>query len=77
MLIWNENRDYGVYPGMENIIAAKKQVLDEDLQIIRVTLATIVADVRSLSIRAADAMQEAMEKLDQAQREFARVSGSR
>jgi hypothetical protein len=62
---------------MENIIAAKKQVLDEDLQIIRVTLATIVADVRSLSIRAADAMQEAMEKLDQAQREFARVSGSR
>ena len=61
---------------MEHIIPSKQQILDEDLQIIRVTLATIVTDVRFLSNRAADAVQEALEKLDTAQKEFARVSGS-
>jgi hypothetical protein len=62
---------------MQHLVPSKKQILDEDLQIIRVTLATIVSDVRSLSSRAADAVQEALEKLDKAQREFSRISDSR
>ena len=75
--IWNETRSFGVLPGMQHLVPSKKQILDEDLQIIRVTLATIVSDVRSLSSRAADAVQEALEKLDKAQREFSRISDSR
>lgn len=47
-----------------------REVLDQDLQIIRVTLATILGDVREFSGSAATAMQEALEKLDRAQREF-------
>jgi hypothetical protein len=62
---------------MEHPVAQKRQILNEDLQIIRVTLATIVTDVRTFSSRAADAVQEALEKLDTAQREFARINGSR
>ncbi|HTT58103.1 MAG TPA: hypothetical protein VMF63_13395 [Opitutaceae bacterium] len=49
-----------------------REVLDQDLQIIRVTLATILGDVREFSGSAATAMQEALEKLDRAQREFSR-----
>ena len=49
------------------------QVLDEDLQIVRVTLATIAGDVRCFSGRAADAIQEALEKVDVARREFSQV----
>jgi len=49
------------------------QVLDEDLQIVRVTLAAIAGDVRCFSGGAADAIQEALEKLDQARSEFSRV----
>ncbi len=44
--------------------------MDEDLQIIRVTLATITEEVRGFSGLAADAIQEALERLDFAQREF-------
>ena len=55
----------------------KRQILDEDLQIIRVTLATITDDVRRISGRAADAIQEALAKLDVAQREFTHVRKSR
>ena len=62
---------------MEHSIPSKRQILDEDLQIIRVTLATIVTDVRQISSLAADAVQEALAKLDTAQREFARINNSR
>lgn len=47
-----------------------REVLDQDLQIIRVTLATIMSDVRRFSGGAAEAMQEALVKLDRAQVEF-------
>ena len=47
-----------------------REVLDQDLQIIRVTLATIMGDVREFSGSAATAMQEALDKLDRAQWEF-------
>ena len=57
---------------MEPTPSSKRQILDEDLQIIRVTLATITEDVRRISGRAADAIQEALAKLDVAQREFTR-----
>ena len=56
---------------------SQRQVLDEDLQIIRVTLATITDDVRTFSGRAADAIQEALEKLDFAQQEFSHEGKSR
>ncbi|HEY3756846.1 MAG TPA: hypothetical protein VGL42_11910 [Opitutaceae bacterium] len=46
-------------------------ILDEDLQIVRGTLAAIKPELRRFSGRAADAVQEALEKLDQARREFA------
>ena len=45
-------------------------VLDEDLQIVRGTLAAIKPDIRRISGRAADAVQEAMEQLDRARLEF-------
>jgi hypothetical protein len=46
------------------------QVLDEDLQIVRGTLAAIAGDVRCFSGGAADAILEALEKLDTARKEF-------
>ena len=55
---------------MRDLVPPQRQVLDEDLQIIRVTLATITDDVRRFSAGAADAIQEALTKLDQAQWEF-------
>ena len=58
---------------MEPLASSKRQILDEDLQIIRVTLATITDDVRRISGHAADAIQEALAKLDVAQREFTHV----
>jgi hypothetical protein len=62
---------------MEHLTPSKREILDEDLQIIRVTLATIVTDVRHFSAHAADAVQEALAKLDTAQQEFARINKSR
>jgi len=50
-----------------------REVLDQDLQIIRVTLATIMGDVRDFSGSAAIALQEALEKLDRAQWEFSQA----
>jgi len=50
----------------------KRQVLDEDLQIIRVTLATIADDVRSYSPEAAAAVKTALMELDHAQQVFSR-----
>lgn len=52
------------------------QTLDEDLQIVRGTLAAIKPELRRFSARAADAVQDALDKLDQARREFARVRNS-
>jgi hypothetical protein len=46
-------------------------MLEEDLQIVRATLATITGDVREFSHHAAEAIQQAVEKIDHAQYEFA------
>jgi hypothetical protein len=59
---------------MEQTAPSERQILDEDLQIIRATLATITGDIRYFSDRAANAIQEALKKLDAAQEEFSRVS---
>jgi hypothetical protein len=50
------------------------QVLDEDLQIVRATLATISEDVNRLSPNAGRAVHDAMEKIDEAHAEFVRHS---
>ena len=55
---------------MSPTTASHRQMLDEDLQIVRVTLATILTDVRTFSNQAADTIQEAIERLDRAQSEF-------
>jgi hypothetical protein len=55
---------------MQHSASDNRQMLDEDLQIVRATLATIVDEVRNFSGGAADAIKEALEKLDRAQREF-------
>ena len=55
---------------MDPIPCSRRQILDEDLQIVRVTLATIVADVRIFSEQAADTIEEAIGRLDRAQQEF-------
>lgn len=54
--------------------ALNPQILDEDIQIVRGTLAAIKPEVRRFSRQAAEALQEAVEKLDQARREFARIN---
>jgi hypothetical protein len=55
---------------MDPLPCSRRQILDEDLQIVRVTLATIVSDVRTFSEQAADTIEEAIARLDRAQREF-------
>ncbi len=62
---------------MEHSVPPERQTLDEDLQIIRVTLATITEPVRRFSDGAARAMQEALKKLDRAQREFSHAGDPR
>jgi hypothetical protein len=57
---------------MQHSASDNRQILDEDLKIIRATLATIVDEVRNFSGGAADAIKEALEKLDPAQGEFSR-----
>jgi hypothetical protein len=47
-------------------------VLDQDLQIVRATLATISEDVNRLSPPAGRAVHDALEKIDQAHAEFVR-----
>lgn len=46
--------------------------LDQDLQIVRATLATISADVHRLSPHAGQAVHDALEKIDEAHAEFVR-----
>jgi hypothetical protein len=61
---------------MQRSGSSERQILDEDLQIIRATLATITKDVRQFSVYAANAIPEALEKLDRAQWEFYRASAN-
>ena len=49
---------------------SRREMLDQDLQIVRVTLAAISPDVRGYSALAADAIEEALERLDSAQEAF-------
>ncbi|HEU5079025.1 MAG TPA: hypothetical protein VFT72_07415 [Opitutaceae bacterium] len=56
---------------MENDQPLARDILDEDLQILRHTLVAIAPDIRRYSGRSADALKEAVEKLELAQREFA------
>lgn len=46
------------------------EVLDEDLQIVRCTLASIVDDVSTLSEPAGHAVRDALERIDAAHAEF-------
>ena len=59
---------------MDTATPLSRQVLDEDLQIIRVTLATIADDIRLVSPKAAEAVQTALSQLDQARQAFNRPS---
>ncbi len=59
---------------MEPTLSLPPQVLDEDLQIVRATLATICEDVNRLSPNAGQAVSEALEKIDEAHAEFVRAS---
>lgn len=59
---------------MENDQPLTREILNEDLQILRHTLVAIAPDVRRFSGRSADALREAVEKLEIAQREFSRPS---
>ena len=49
------------------------EVIDEDIQIVRSTLAAITPDVKCLSMAAAEAIQHALEQLELARRELSRV----
>lgn len=57
---------------MDGTHSLNAQVLDEDLQIVRATLAAISGDVRQLSGIAGQAVEEALVKIDQAQQAFLR-----
>jgi hypothetical protein len=49
-----------------------QQVLEEDIQIVRATLASITDDLTRFSPQAGQAVSEALEKLDEARAEFSR-----
>ena len=55
---------------MESKRCLNREILDEDLQIVRCTLAAISDDVRRFSDRSADALERAMANLDVARQEF-------
>jgi hypothetical protein len=50
--------------------------LNEDIQIVRATLEHIVEDVRSFSETSAEAIEEALGKLDRALQEFSHTPSS-
>ncbi len=58
---------------MESETLMRVQVLDEDLQIVRATLATIAGDVHHFSGEAGYAIVEALERLNHAQQEVSRL----
>ncbi len=55
---------------MESHHPFSREVLHEDLQILRYTLAAILDDVRTLSPRSADAVERAIQDLDRARRDL-------
>ncbi len=57
---------------MDHPTPLNRQVLDEDLQIVQATLAAITEDVRRISDPAAELVQEALDRLNRARREFQR-----
>jgi hypothetical protein len=59
---------------MEKFVPLPPQVLDEDLQIVRATLAAIRDDVSRLSPPAGQAVVDALDKIDAAHAEFVRCS---
>ena len=59
---------------MDATLLLSAQVLDEDLQIVRATLATISNDVNHLSPHAGRAVHDALERIDEAYAEFVRVA---
>jgi hypothetical protein len=59
--------------GMESQTSKRVQVLDEDLQMVRATLATIAGDAHHFSGEAGYAIVEALEKLNYAQEEVSRL----
>jgi hypothetical protein len=56
--------------------ALSRDVLDEDMQIMRVTLATICPEVRRFSPDSAAALEEAVTKIEQARHAFWRQQES-
>ena len=58
---------------LESQTLMRVQALDEDLQMVRATLATIAGDVHHFSGEAGYAIVEALEKLNYAQEEVARL----
>jgi hypothetical protein len=58
---------------MESESSRRVQDLDEDLQIVRATLATIAGDAHHFSGEAGYAIVEALERLNYAQEEVSRL----
>jgi hypothetical protein len=58
---------------LESQTLKRVQALDEDLQMVRATLATIAGDAHHFSGEAGYAIVEALEKLNYAQEEMARL----
>jgi hypothetical protein len=58
---------------MESQTSKRVQALDQDLQMVRATLATIAGDAHHFSGEAGYAIVEALEKLNYAQEEVSRL----
>ncbi len=58
---------------MEDRPLPPPHILDEDLQIVRATLASISDEVNRLSPHAGEAVHAALEKIDEAHDEFVRA----
>ena len=57
-------------------LGPRVRILNEDIQIVRATLEHIVEDVRSFSETSAEAIEEALGKLDRALQEFSHTPSS-
>ncbi|PTY07376.1 hypothetical protein DB347_08735 [Opitutaceae bacterium EW11] len=63
---------------MESVIShLSREVLDEDLQIVRVTLATLSPEICRFSKESAEAVRVAVEKIDEAREAFAHSRSAR
>jgi hypothetical protein len=58
---------------MEPATPSRRQILNEDLQIVHATLASIVEDVRHFSSHAAEAVEDALTMIAHAEHEFSPV----